>query len=132
STVSTHGERNYKIANRIDFVSLSDRLPIHVFVSHWPSRAFHEQTFLSRKTIAGRLKDQLNDLDQRLPGAAVIVMGDFNDEPFDESLAWHMLATRDRLLAKTKTGFLYNPFWRRLGESGAYSVAATKTGVAGS
>ena len=132
STTSTHGARKYKIANRVDFVSLSDGLPVHVFVSHWPSRATNEENLLSRKTIAGRLKDQLHAVAEGSPDAAMIVMGDFNDEPFDESLAWHMLATRDRLLARTNRDYLYNPFWRRLGESRTYSAAATKTGVAGS
>jgi len=132
STVSTHGERNYKIANRIDFVSLSDRLPVHVFVSHWPSRATNEETLLSRKTIASRLKDQLNALNERSPGAAVIVMGDFNDEPFDESISWHLLATRDRQLARTKGGYLYNPFWRQLGESEPHAPSFPGRGAAGS
>jgi hypothetical protein len=132
STVSTHGERNYKIANRIDFVSLSDGLPLHFFVSHWPSRGTNEETLLSRKTIATRLKDQINAIDERSPGAAVIVMGDFNDEPFDESISWHLLATRDRQLARTKGGYLYNPFWRQLGESQPHAPSFPKRGAAGS
>src|ERR1043165_6463223 len=79
STVSTHGERNYKIANRIDFVSLSDGLPLHFFVSHWPSRGTNEETLLSRKTIATRLKDQINAIDERSPGAAAIFITPFGD-----------------------------------------------------
>lgn len=132
STTSTHGERNYKVANRVDFVSLTDGQPFHVFISHWPSRGTNEQNILSRKTIANRLKDQLNELDQRSPGAAMIIMGDFNDEPFDESISWNLLATRDRSLATTKEGYLYNPFWRQLGESQPHTRSFSKTGTAGS
>ena len=131
STMSKHGGRSIKIANQIDFVSLSDGSPLHVFVSHWPSRSTNEENILSRKTIAGRLKEQIDTLDEQAPNAAVIVMGDFNDEPFDESISWHLLATRDRHLARTKGGYLYNPFWRKLGESHPYAHSTTVGGTAG-
>jgi endonuclease/exonuclease/phosphatase family metal-dependent hydrolase len=130
STTSTHGVRNYKIANRIDFIA-PDGLRIHVFVSHWPSRATSEETSLSRKTIAGRLRDQLRDVTDASPDPAIIVMGDFNDEPFDESLSWHLLATRDRHLVQTKKGYLYNPFWRKLGQSRPYARSLLNGGPAG-
>jgi hypothetical protein len=132
STTSKHGTRNLKISNQIDFVSLSDGLPVHVFVSHWPSRSTNEENILSRETIAVRLRDQLNTLHERSPKAAMIVMGDFNDEPFDASISWHLLATRDRQLAKTKENYLYNPFWRKLGESEPYNGSISGFGTAGS
>lgn len=132
SFTNSHGTRNYKVANRVDFVSQSDGVPIHVFVSHWPSRTSSEENLLSRKTIASRLKEQLDILSANCSNPAVIVMGDFNDEPFDESLSWHLLATRDRHLAKTKDGYLYNPFWRHLGESQPHSRFLSKTDSAGS
>jgi hypothetical protein len=131
STTSMHGTRNYKISNHVNFVSVADGLPLHVFISHWPSRGINEENLLSRKTIACRLKNQLHDLTVYSPNAAIIVMGDFNDEPFDESLSWHLLATRDRYLVQTKRGYLYNPFWRKLGESQAYARSLPDRGVAG-
>jgi endonuclease/exonuclease/phosphatase family metal-dependent hydrolase len=131
STMSAHGQRNLKIANRIDFTA-SDRSPFHVFISHWPSRGIVDENILARETVADRLRTQITELEDVLPGAAIIVMGDFNDEPFDRSLAWHMLATRDRELARGGRGYLYNPFWRRLGEAKPYSYLRTEDGVAGS
>lgn len=131
SKTSRHGGRRLKISNRIDFVSLYDGLPIHVFVSHWPSRSINEENILSRKTVAGRIKDQLDEISEITPNAAMVVMGDFNDEPFDESISWHLLATRDRNLAQTKSGYLYNPFWRQLGESEPYGRLLQRGGTAG-
>ena len=46
----------------------------------------------------------------------VIFLGDFNDEPFAPALAEHLLATRDRKLVRNCGKYLYNPFWRHLGE----------------
>jgi endonuclease/exonuclease/phosphatase family metal-dependent hydrolase len=132
SIVSSHGDRNLKIANRLDFTVNSDEMPLHVFVCHWPSRASREETILTRRTVAWRLKEQIEELSELAPGAPMIVMGDFNDEPFDQSLAWNLLATRDRSLAMSKTGYLYNPFWRHLGESQPHSHVAVKRGPAGS
>jgi endonuclease/exonuclease/phosphatase family metal-dependent hydrolase len=44
----------------------------------------------------------------------VLVMGDFNDEPFDSALEI-LNATRDMTIARERPGMLFNPFWRHLG-----------------
>ena len=62
---------------------------------------------------------------------AIILIGDFNDEPFDPSLAHHLLATRDRELARSNTDFFYNPFWRHLGESHFYIPETETTSFGG-
>ena len=131
SITSVHGGRNSKIANRIELVSTSDNSLFHLFVSHWPSRGTSEETVLRRETIASRLKDQITAIEERSKDPAIILLGDFNDEPFDKSLSWNLLATRDRHLAQTRKGFLYNPFWRRLGEFEPHVFASAKCGAAG-
>jgi hypothetical protein len=50
-------------------------------------------------------------------------MGDFNEEPFHDGLENHLLASRDRGMAKYSPTYLYNPFWRLLGESAPYVVS---------
>jgi len=131
SMTSGNGIRRFKVANRVDLVCASDSSAIHVFIAHWPRRGVPAENDLIRKTIAQLLKAENHAIEKSLPDAAFIVLGDFNDEPFDESIAWHLLATRDRNLAKTEKGYLYNPFWRQLGESASYSIANQKHGVAG-
>jgi hypothetical protein len=132
SIIISHGGQKSKLANRIDFVSIPDNSLLHIFVSHWPSRVFTEENKRRRTTLAMRLKDQIESIRDSAPNASIILMGDFNDEPFDESLSYHLLATRDRHLAKSKKGFLYNPFWRQIGESEPHFLGNTKIGSAGS
>ena len=56
---------------------------LHVLVNHWPSRFGAE----SRRIIAARaLRCSVDSLLRREPEARILIMGDFNDEPEDESL----------------------------------------------
>jgi hypothetical protein len=130
SIISTHAGRNLKVANRIDFLSSSDDSLFHVFVSHWPSRGQHEN-ILSRETIAERLNDQVKAIHEQSVNASIILIGDYNDDPFDKSLSWHFPATRDRQLAVKKRLF-YNPFWRQLGESEPHTFNNSKKSAGGS
>ncbi len=45
-----------------------------------------------------------------------MVLGDFNDEPFNESMSTALLGSRDRNLVRKVPQLLYNPFWRLMGE----------------
>ena len=47
-------------------------------------------------------------------------MGDYNDEPFADSLTTGLSSTRDLTRVRKKPSLLYNPFWRHLGEAKAY------------
>ena len=63
---------------------------LHVWVNHWPSRFGPE----SRRFIAARaLRCSIDSLLHREPEARILIMGDFNDEPDDESLL-HVLDAR--------------------------------------
>jgi hypothetical protein len=130
SVTSTHAGRNLKVANRIDFVSASDAALFHIFVSHWPSRG-QDENILSRETVAERLNDQVKEIYEQSANASIILLGDYNDDPFDKSLSWHLPATRDRHLAVKKRLF-YNPFWRQLGESEPHTFSNTKRSAGGS
>lgn len=59
----------------------------HVFVNHWPSRSSGQiETDRSRFAAALLLRQKTDSLFIRNPGSDIIIMGDFNDEPGDESL----------------------------------------------
>lgn len=132
STVISHGGQNSKLANRIEFISACDSSSFHIFVSHWPSRVYTEDNIKRRKTLAIRLRDEIDSIRKSITNASIILMGDFNDEPFDESMSYHLLATRDRCLATKKEEFLYNPFWRQIGESEPHMWGNNKKSSAGS
>jgi endonuclease/exonuclease/phosphatase family protein len=118
SIVSARGSRSLKVANRIDFfVSDTERL-FHVFVSHWPSRIWCKENSADRHLLGVRLRDAIEELNKLYGSPAhTIILGDFNDEPFDPSLSQQLLACRDRNLIKKNPILLYNPFWRRIGEA---------------
>ncbi|PHN78365.1 hypothetical protein AO071_22895 [Pseudomonas syringae] len=44
----------------------------------------------------------------------IILLGDYNDDPFDASLSQQVMASRDVDLVRRKDYLLYNPFWKYL------------------
>lgn len=60
---------------------------IHLFVNHWPSRSGGiPETEPSRIGTAGRLRMKIDSVFRADPRHHVVIMGDFNDSPFDKSL----------------------------------------------
>lgn len=117
SLISTRGSHSLKIANRVDFLAVNAEKPFHVFVSHWPSRLWCEKNGADRHLLGVRLRESIEELYKFYGGPPhAILLGDFNDEPFDASLSEQLLAARDRKLVRRNPLLLYNPFWRCLGE----------------
>jgi len=60
---------------------------LHIFVNHWTSRyrGLLESVSL-RLQFSELLKSKTDSIQDLLPNANIIVMGDFNDQPFDKSL----------------------------------------------
>lgn len=67
---------------------------VHLFVNHWPSR-YGGQLISEpkRKFVAELLKMKSDSLFSSLESPSIIIMGDFNDEPDDESLKAHLLSS---------------------------------------
>ncbi len=118
--IERYGNRSLKLANRIGFVVPGDSQPFHIFISHWPSHLVPDSDLL-RIHLGTYLRNAiLNVMTDYNGDARLIVMGDFNEEPFHVSLEGQLLATRDRKVALKSPTYLYNPFWRCLGESHPY------------
>ncbi len=60
---------------------------LHFFVNHWPSRLGGAQAEQNRFLSGKLLRTKIDSLFQINPFAKIIIMGDFNDEPHDRSLA---------------------------------------------
>jgi hypothetical protein len=60
---------------------------LHFFVNHWPSRLGGAQSERNRVFIGSFLRGKVDSLFMADPNAAILIMGDFNDEPVDRSLA---------------------------------------------
>ena len=60
---------------------------VHILVNHWPSRrAGAEKTAYKRYAAAEKNKEIISKIVEEEPGAKIIVMGDFNDDPSSESI----------------------------------------------
>lgn len=112
ATIVSIESSNYRLAQKATLISLNEESLFHLFISHWPSRLNCAAGAPLRATLGGRLRDQVNKILDTNQLENVILIGDFNDEPFDSSLSDHLRATRDRDLIKKKLSLLYNPFWR--------------------
>ncbi|MEW6653103.1 MAG: hypothetical protein AB1394_06495 [Bacteroidota bacterium] len=60
----------------------------HFIVNHWPSRrGGKEKSDINRQAAAKILKPSLDALFEKTPDANVVLLGDFNDSPFDPSIS---------------------------------------------
>ncbi|MBO9591506.1 MAG: endonuclease/exonuclease/phosphatase [Niabella sp.] len=94
---------------------------VQVFVNHWPSRYGGEKkSEPGRMAAALTVRKFVDTLIRQNPMAKIIVMGDFNDEPVNNSIVTGMQATDNA--AAIKMGQLYNP-WVPLYKKGMGSLA---------
>ncbi|ELY1862431.1 endonuclease/exonuclease/phosphatase family protein [Serratia bockelmannii] len=128
---SMKGGSNLKVAQQMDFINLIDGTMLHVFLSHWPSRLWCDENGADRHYLGVRLRDAIDKLSTNQSLANIIVLGDFNDEPFDKSISDQLMATRDRFLAAKKRYLFYNPFWRHMCVNGVYSHDCNTPGHGG-
>ena len=66
---------------------------VHIFVNHWPSRyGGLMETRELRNDAAALLRNKFDLLMEETPTAKVIILGDFNDQPKDESIEVYLKA----------------------------------------
>jgi len=106
--------RTSRIAQRFDVVVASASQPLHVFASHWPSPATIGKFDPDRWRLGDRLRSPVDDILKADANANVILVGDYNDEPFDYSVSLYLRASRDAEFVVDRPTLLYNPFWRHL------------------
>lgn len=84
---------------------------VHVFVNHWPSRRGGEaKSGPNREKGAQAVKEVVDQLMAADPNAQIIVMGDFNDDPTNNSVAGIMGAAKKK--EDVKKGGMYNPLFQ--------------------
>jgi len=70
---------------------------LYVLVNHWPSRSGGvAQTEFRRITVAEKLVDVVTEIQAADATARIIIMGDFNDEPTNKSIAEVLNAKTDK------------------------------------
>jgi endonuclease/exonuclease/phosphatase family metal-dependent hydrolase len=81
----------------------------HIFVNHWPSRRNGEAASAPGRAIAAGVSRHIMDSLFRIdPNTNVVLMGDLNDNPTNESMTKVLKAKGDA--EKLKEGELYNPW----------------------
>ena len=94
---------------------------VHIIVNHWPSRLGGEEASRpKRNAAAGLTRSIVDSLFKVDPKAKIIVMGDLNDDPFNESCAKVLGAKKEINDVKEKE--LYNTLWKTL-DMGVGSLA---------
>jgi hypothetical protein len=81
---------------------------LHVFVNHWPSRrGGEERSAPGRKKAASVCRHVIDSLQAINPKVQIIVMGDLNDDPTNESVTEVLRGKGNR--KKLQPGDLFNP-----------------------
>jgi hypothetical protein len=90
---------------------LLDGEMVHVLVNHWPSRSGGETESAPKRDAAADLcLSAVQGIYKDEPNARIIIMGDLNDDPVDESLMKHLkIKTKPENM---KQGELYDPMWQ--------------------
>lgn len=105
-----------RIAQSIVLIERVTGSTIFLFISHWPSR-LHGDAEEKRISLSVSLRSKVDEiLSSNGTDSLIVLLGDYNDEPFDRSLNTHLQASRDRNLVKNSPRLLYNPFWGLLGD----------------
>lgn len=108
-----------KIASKPDWTSrdilqvegLLDGDTLFVLVNHWPSRSGGEkETAPLREAAADNCYNAVQAIYKDHPNAKIIIMGDLNDDPVDESLMKHLKVTTK--IQNTNKGDLFDPMWQ--------------------
>ncbi|WP_455584682.1 endonuclease/exonuclease/phosphatase family protein [Bacteroides sp.] len=81
-------------------------------VNHWPSRGAAEPVRVHAARQVRALIDSLQRDDKKLK---LIVMGDMNDDPMDQSMA---ALRAKKYIKEVKKGDMFNPWWETLEDKG--------------
>lgn len=105
-----------RAGHELHFNHLKSQHDFFVYVLHWPSRNhdYHEGS-VNRVELGRTVRDAIEKCINEKNAEYFIITGDFNDEPFNDSIVKGLGTTRDRSIVIDKGQLLYNPFWRHMG-----------------
>ena len=90
---------------------------IHLIVNHWPSRSGGEERSRAGRMAAAELNKKIIDsLQGEYNDAKIITMGDFNDDPHDDSMKKILNAKKH--IKDVKENGIYNPMETILSDQG--------------
>ncbi|MFZ9388064.1 MAG: endonuclease/exonuclease/phosphatase [Chitinophagaceae bacterium] len=94
---------------------------IHVYVNHWPSRSGGEKRSEPGRIAAARVcKNHIDSIARIEPNAKIVIMGDLNDDPVNESVA--KVINAKAFVEEVQKGGFFNP-WTELYKKGTGTLA---------
>jgi len=76
---------------------VAGRDTVHLFINHWPSKYGGAAGTIPRRRDAALTLKKFTDSIARInPGARIVITGDFNDQPTDESIHMHLGAQTEK------------------------------------
>lgn len=120
-TVSDPENNNFKTRDILYVKGINNsKDTLHIFVNHWSSRlGGQEESEGKRDLCASVLRHQVDSLFALKVNAKIVIMGDLNDEPSDESVLKKLKALP--LSAEIKSKELYNLCYKNYKDSlGSY------------
>jgi hypothetical protein len=123
--IAHRASNSAKIGQKLIMAVADYDKPLHLFISHWASLLYCNGA--DRQYLGIRLRDEVDAIFRSDNSAAVILLGDYNDEPFADSLTTGLSSTRDITRVRKNPRLLYNPFWRHLGEAKIYMQGVDTT-----
>lgn len=104
---------------QVNFRTVGRQRPLVIVGNHWPSRSGGEAESAAYRAMAGETLAYFHEriLEVKGDDTPVLALGDFNDEPFDASVADYALGTRtaDKVISGRNPYFL-NLMWPLLGK----------------
>ncbi|MFW6761115.1 endonuclease/exonuclease/phosphatase family protein [Acinetobacter pittii] len=105
----TSATRTFKYGQKYKFCLLNEE-KITIYLSHWPSKL--NDVSLQIESIAERLRvnieDELNETKN------IILVGDYNVEPYDPAVVHQLQSSREKTIVSKKPNVFYNPCWKFL------------------
>jgi endonuclease/exonuclease/phosphatase family metal-dependent hydrolase len=112
-----------KAAQVIEVFNLDDNKKIQIFLCHWPSRIMGDSE--KKRLLAADIVYSYA-LELMEENSDVMIMGDFNDNPYDESILKNLNSTRCHdSVRKHPKEYFYNPFWRSVISEDKYNHLVT-------
>jgi hypothetical protein len=109
-TVKYPNDTSFRTRDQLVVSGLFDGDTMHIIVMHWPSRRGGEASSKPLRFAAAMLTRSIADSILNLnPNAGIIVMGDLNDNPNDDSLIKKFKASGSK--TNLKPGEFYNPYY---------------------
>lgn len=89
---------------------LMDKEHLYILITHWPSRSGGLKVTAPLRIAAADLCRATTDSIRKInPSARILIMGDLNDDPVDESLMGHLKTATS--IENVSDSVLFNPMW---------------------